>query len=499
MIEDFERCYLAVQSRDPRFDGWFYTAVTSTHIYCRPSCPAQTPMQKNVRFYPSAAAAQLAGFRACKRCRPDASPGSPEWNSRADVAARAMRLIADGLVDRAGVNGLAQQLGYSVRQLERVLQNEIGAGPIAIARAQRAQTARILIETTALAMTDVAFAAGFASVRQFNDTVQAVFASSPTMLRSRAKGARASAEASTAISLRLPFRQPLCPDNLFGHLAATAVPGVEEVRGTTYRRTLRLAHGPGIVELTPTPEYINCRAVLSDMRDLTATIARSRWLLDLDADPVAIDRQLSIDPSLAALVTKAPGRRVPRCVDGAEMALRAVLGQQVSTAAAQTHARRLVERHGEPMSDEGGGLTHLFPLADDLLDVDLAMPTTRRRTFDALVSALRSGDLNLGPGSDRDETMTALSAIPGVGPWTRQVIAMRALGDPDAFPETDLGVRHAAEALGLSNTPAALVERSQAWRPWRAYAVQYLWSVDDHRINDWPPIPTTSRPNKGKQ
>jgi AraC family transcriptional regulator of adaptative response / DNA-3-methyladenine glycosylase II len=487
MVEDFERCYLAVLSRDPRFDGWFYTAVTSTHIYCRPSCPAQTPMRKNVRFYPSAAAAQLAGFRACKRCRPDASPGSPEWNSRADVAARAMRLIADGLVDREGVSGLAQQVGYSVRQLERVLQNEIGAGPIAIARAQRAQTARILIETTGLAMTDVAFAAGFASVRQFNDTVQAVFASSPTTLRSRVKGRTGVAEASTAIQLRLAFRQPLSPDNLFGHLAATAVPGVEEVRGQTYRRTLRLAHGPGIVELTPTPDYINCRAVLSDMRDLTATIARSRWLLDLDADPVAIDRQLSIDESLAPLIAKSPGRRVPRCVDGAEMALRAVLGQQVSTSAAQTHAGRLVERHGERMSDPGGGLTHLFPTPSSLRRADLAMPTKRRDTFAALVRALRCGDLELGPGVERDEAMNTLATIPGVGPWTRQVIAMRALGDADAFPETDLGVRHAAERLGLPISPAALVNRSQSWRPWRAYAVQYLWSVDDHRINDWPP------------
>jgi AraC family transcriptional regulator of adaptative response / DNA-3-methyladenine glycosylase II len=443
-------------------------------------------MRKNVRFYPSAAAAQLAGFRACKRCRPDASPGSPEWNARADIAARAMRLIADGIVDREGVNGLAQQLGYSVRQLERVLQNEIGAGPIAIARAQRAQTARILIETTNLAMTDVSFAAGFSSVRQFNDTVQAVFASSPTSLRSRAKGPRV-VEASTAIALRLPFRQPLCPDNLFGHLAATAIPGVEEVRGQTYRRTLRLAHGSGIVELTPTPEYINCRALLSDMRDLTATIARSRWLLDLDADPVAIDRQLSLDPSLAPLVTKSPGRRVPRCADGAEMAIRAVLGQQVSTAAAQTHAGRLVQQHGEHVSDPTGGLTHLFPLPSHLRDVHLAMPTKRRDTFTALVSALRNGDLTLGPGSDRDESMIALSQIPGVGPWTRQVIAMRALGDSDAFPASDLGVRHAAERLGLPSTPAALVKRSQTWRPWRAYAVQYLWSVDDHRINDWPP------------
>jgi AraC family transcriptional regulator of adaptative response / DNA-3-methyladenine glycosylase II len=250
-----------------------------------------------------------------------------------------------------------------------------------------------------------------------------------------------------------------------------------------------LAHGPGVVELTPTPEYVSCRAVLSDMRDLTATIARSRWLLDLDADPVAVDRQLSVDRSLAPIVAKSPGRRVPRCIDGAEMALRAVLGQQVSTVAAQTHASRLVQQHGEPISDPGGRLTHLFPSPSALADVDLAMPATRRATFGALVQILQRGDLNLGPGSDRDEAMAALATVPGVGPWTRQVIAMRALGDPDAFPESDLGVRHAAELLGFPGTPVALVERSQAWRPWRAYAVQYLWSVDDHRINDWPPKP----------
>lgn len=487
MIEDFERCYVAVQSRDPRFDGWFFTAVTSTHIYCRPSCPAQTPMRKNVRFYRSAAAAQLAGFRACKRCRPDASPGSPEWNSRADVASRAMRLIADGLVDREGVPGLAQQLGYSVRQLERTLLSELGAGPVAIARAQRAQTARILIETTALPMTDVAFASGFSSVRQFNDTVQSVFATSPTALRARVRGSVRDREASTAIHLRLPFRQPLCPDNLFGHLAATAVPGVEEVRGQTYRRTLRLAHGPGIVELTPTPDYISCRAVLSDMRDLTATIARSRWLLDLDSDPIAVDRQLSLDVALAPLIAKSPGRRVPRCVDGAEMALRAVLGQHISTAAARTHAGRLAEEHGEAVIDVGGALSRLFPQAASLHSVKLSMPQQRRATFDGLVDALACGRLVLGPGSDRSEALAVLSSLKGVGPWTTHVISMRSLGDPDAFPETDLGVRRAAEHLGLAATPAALVERSQPWRPWRSYAVQYLWSVDDHRINQWPP------------
>jgi AraC family transcriptional regulator of adaptative response / DNA-3-methyladenine glycosylase II len=496
VLDDFEQCYLAVKSRDPRFDGWFYTAVTSTRIYCRPSCPVQTPMSKNVRFYPSAAAAQLAGFRACKRCRPDASPGSPEWNSRADVAARAMRLIADGVVDREGVPGLATRLGYGVRQLERTLQNEIGAGPIAIARAQRAQTARILIETTLLPMTEVAFAAGFSSVRQFNDTVQSVYASSPTALRSRHRSRRAVPEASTAIDLRLAFRQPLCPDNLFGHLAATAVPGVEEVRDATYRRTLRLAHGPGVVELTPTPDYINCRAVLADMRDLTATIARSRWLLDLDADPVAIDRQLSLDAGLAPLVAKSPGRRVPRCVDGDEMAVRAILGQHISTAAARTHAGRMASQYGEPLQDPGGGLTRLFPSTDQLRDVELAVPLKRRETFDRLVDALRSGILVLGPGSDRVEAVKVLASLAGVGPWTRGVIAMRALGDPDVLLETDLGVRRAAEHLGLPATPAALIAHASPWRPWRSYAVQYLWSVDDHSINHWPPHANQSPPKR---
>jgi AraC family transcriptional regulator of adaptative response / DNA-3-methyladenine glycosylase II len=446
-------------------------------------------MRKNVRFFQSAAAAQVAGFRACKRCRPDASPGSPEWNSRADVASRAMRLIADGVVDRDGVPGLAAQLGYSVRQLERTLQNELGAGPIAIARAQRAQTARILIETTMLPMTDVAFASGFSSVRQFNDTVQSVFATSPTQLRSRVRSQVRDLEASTSIELRLPFRQPLCPDNLFGHLAATAVPGVEEVRDRTYRRTLRLAHGPGIVELTPTAHYINCRAVLSDMRDLTATIARSRWLLDLDADPVAIDRHLRVDEALTPLIAAAPGRRVPRCVDGPEMALRAVLGQHISTTAARTHAGRLAALHGDAVNDAGGGLNRLFPPPEVLGDVELAVPQKRRTSFKALVAALASDQLVLGPGSDRVEALAVLTSLPGIGPWTKHVISMRALGDPDAFPESDLGVRRAAERLGLRATPAALIERSQSWRPWRSYAVQYLWSVDDHRINQWPPKP----------
>jgi AraC family transcriptional regulator, regulatory protein of adaptative response / DNA-3-methyladenine glycosylase II len=504
VIDDFERCYIAVQSRDPRFDGMFFTAVTSTGIYCRPSCPAKTPMRANVRFYPTAAAAQRAGFRACKRCRPNTSPGSPLWDIRADVVARAMRLIADGLVDREGVPALAARLGYSVRQLERLLSSEVGAGPTALARAQRAQTARILIETTPLPMADIAFAAGFSSVRQFNETVRAVFASSPSQLRAHSAQAsdtsgapgppELSGVATTSIVLRLPFRQPLCPDNLFGHLAATAVPGVEEVRGMTYRRTLRLEHGPGIVELTPGPTHISCRAVLSDLRDLTTTIARCRWLLDLDADPEAVDRHLATSPDLRPAILKAPGRRVPRCVDGAELAIRAVLGQQVSTAAAQLHASRMVQERGEPVVDPDGGLTHLFPSPEALEDIDSALPGARRNTLRVLVEALAEGRLDLGIACDRSEALAVLADIPGVGPWTTSVIAMRALGDSDAFPASDLGVRRGAEAAGLPSSEAALIREAEAWRPWRAYAVQYLWSLADHRINLWPPPPLDPRP-----
>jgi AraC family transcriptional regulator of adaptative response / DNA-3-methyladenine glycosylase II len=492
VYDDPDRCYLAVQSRDPRFDGWFVTAVTSTGIYCRPSCPARTPFRRNVRFLPTAAAAQRAGFRACKRCRPDATPGSPQWDVRADVVARAMRLIADGVIDRSGVPGLAAELGYSVRQVERLLLAEVGAGPVALARAQRAQTARVLIETTPLPMADVAFGAGFASIRQFNDTVRAVFGAPPSALRAR-RSARSAESTAGSLVVRLPFRRPLRPDNLFGHLAATAVPGVEEVVGATYRRTLRLAHGPGVVALTPAPTHITCRVDLADVADLTTAIARCRRLLDLDADPEAVDRALAGDPVLGPLVAGAPGRRVPRTVDGAEFVVRAVLGQQVSTAAARTTTAALVSAHGDPVDDPAGGLTHLFPTPEELVDAEPALPATRRRTLAAVVDVLASGRLDVGPGADRDRSRAALAALPGVGPWTVEMVALRALGDPDAFPATDLGVRRAAAALRLPTAPAALRDRAGAWRPWRAYAVQHLWAATDHPVNRWPPPPRTTR------
>ncbi|MBT3153207.1 DNA-3-methyladenine glycosylase 2 family protein [Streptomyces sp. CHD11] len=488
MHTDTERCLRAVRSKDARFDGWFFTAVLTTGIYCRPSCPAVPPKAGNVVFHPSAAACQQAGFRACKRCRPDTSPGSPEWNHRADLVARAMRLIADGTVDREGVPGLAARLGYSTRQVERQLLAELGAGPLALARAQRARTARLLIETTGLPMAEVAFAAGFSSVRTFNDTVREVYALTPGELRTRAPQ-NTLRTTPGVLSLRLPFRAPLNPDNLFGHLAATAVPGVEEWRDGAYRRTLRLPHGHGIAALTPCPDHITCRLTLSDPRDLTVAISRCRRLLDLDADPVAVDGRLRTDPVLAPLVDKAPGRRVPRTVDEAEFAVRAVLGQQVSTAAARTHAARLVTAHGTPVEDPEGGLTHLFPSPADLAALDpdtLAMPRARRTTFTTLVRRLADGDLRLGAESDWSETRARLLALPGLGPWTVDVIAMRALGDPDAFLPTDLGIRRAARELGLPSTPAALTARAAPWRPWRAYAVQYLWATDSHPINFLP-------------
>ncbi|GAA0630459.1 AlkA N-terminal domain-containing protein [Streptomyces thermocarboxydovorans] len=488
MHTETERCVRAVQSKDARFDGWFFTAVLTTGIYCRPSCPVVPPKPRNMVFYPSAAACRQAGFRACKRCRPDTSPGSPEWNRRADLVARAMRLIADGVVDREGVPGLAARLGYSARQIERQLQTELGAGPLALARAQRAQTARLLIETTDLPMAQIAFAAGFSSIRTFNDTVREVYALAPGELRARTSPTGRNGTTG-ALTLRLPFRAPLNPDNLFGHLAATAVPGVEEWRDGAYRRTLRLPHAHGIVALTPRPDHIACRLTLGDLRDLPVAISRCRRLLDLDADPVAVDDQLRTDPALAPLVDKAPGRRVPRTVDAAEFAVRAVLGQQVSTAAARTHAARLVTAHGEPVDDPEGGLTHLFPSPEHLAELDpdaLALPRIRRTTLLTLVRRLADGTLHLGEESDWPESRTRLLALPGFGPWTADVIAMRALGDPDAFLPTDLGVRRAAHHLGLPSTPAALTARAETWRPWRAYAVQYLWATDNHPINSLP-------------
>ena len=474
---DDEQHYRAAVSKDARFDGVFFIAVKSTGIYCRPSCPAMTPKREHMRFYKTPAAAQQAGFRACKRCRPDASPGSPEWNIRADMTARAMRLIADGIVDREGIDGLARSLGYEQRQVRRVLTAELGASPLALARAQRAQTARVLVETTKLPMGDIAFAAGFASIRQFNATILEVFDTPPSRLRERA-ARHAPVTPPGAVCLRLPFRPPIDLPRLFGFLAARAVPGVEEVTASTYRRTISLPNGRGILSLRNVDQarWVECELELDDLRDVTAAVQRCRRLLDLDADPDAVSGFLVSDEVIGPLARACPGRRSPGHVDGDELAMRAVLGQQVSVAAARRLGARLTAEYGKPLARPSGTLTHCFPDAATVAAADpaaLPMPAARARALVTLAAALASGEVALHPGADRDEAAARLLALPGIGPWTVAYIRMRALSDPDAFPATDVGVLRALAALG-AGAGVAVAER---WRPWRSYAVHHLWAT----------------------
>lgn len=478
---DHESCYRVVKSRDRRFDGIFYTAVHTTGIYCRPSCPARTPAAKNVDFFLSAAAAQGAGFRACKRCLPDATPGSPDWDVQADVAGRAMRLIADGTVDREGVDGLARRIGYTPRHLSRLLTAELGAGPLALARARRAQTARILIETTTMGYADIAFAAGFSSVRQFNETVREVYASSPTELRGRS--VRTGGRTAGQVDLRLAVRTPFAGGALCSFLAARAVPGVEAAGPGWYARALRLPHGTGTVRiaLADLPEgrgtaQVEASFRLSDLRDTSAAVERVRRLLDADCDPLAVADRFTGDPVLGPLVRRNPGLRVPGHVDGEELAVRAVLGQQVTVKAARTTATGLAADLGTPLAAPHDGLTHAFPSADvlaDLAPLRLPMPAQRARALVGLCRALADGELALDRGPDRDDVRRRLLAMPGIGPWTTDYIAMRALAHPDVWLPTDVGTRHALGALGVDQRAAvALGER---WRPWRSYAQLHLW------------------------
>ncbi len=465
---DADTGYQAVLSRDARFDGVFFTAVRTTGIYCRPSCPAVTPKRRNVTFYPTAAAAQGAGYRACRRCRPDAVPGSPEWDSRADLVGRAMRLIRDGVVDRDGVSGLAARLGYSERQVHRQLTAEVGAGPVALARAQRAQTARVLLQTTPLPVTEIAFAAGWASVRQFNDSIREIYDRTPTQLRAAAPGRaprpRPGGDARrTVVPLRLAHRGPYQAAPVLDLLAGQALPGVEEVTGRpgarTYRRTLRLPHGAGILEVDEPGSrarqgrWLECRLRLAELRDLTTAVQRVRHLFDLDADPDAVRVAFGGDPLLGPLVARHPGLRSPGAADPHELALRALL----TTPGA---ADALAAGYGDPLpGGPDGGLHRVFPAAATLAGADPgpALPHAAR----ALAGALADGSLRLDAGADREEATAALRALPGVDERTAGYVRMRALGDPDVFlPSRTVGHRAA-----------------EHWRPWRSYAVQHLWQA----------------------
>jgi AraC family transcriptional regulator, regulatory protein of adaptative response / DNA-3-methyladenine glycosylase II len=473
---DDEQRYAALLARERRFDGEFFVAVKTTGIYCRPSCPTPVhPKRSNVTFHRSAASAQQAGYRACKRCRPDESVAAPGRLRTDDLAGRALRLIEDGAVDRLGVTGLAAQLHVSTRQLTRVLTLELGAGPLALARARRAQTARVLIETTAIPFGDVAFASGFTSIRQFNDTIQEIFAAQPTELRSTKSDRR---RETGAITVRLPHRKPIDIEGLLSFFAARAVSEVEQADATSYTRTIALPGGPGVARISTTGDELFGSFWLTSLGDLGSALSRVRRLFDLDADPLGIHSVFAADELLGPVSDRHPGRRAPGAVDGHELAVKAVLGQQVSVQAARTLARRLVAARGRDFTIPGAPLSRLFPSSADIASAspdEFAIPRSRGMALIGMCTALADGEVDLSIGVPRAEASEALLALKGIGPWTASYIAMRALSDPDVLLDDDLGVIHGARSLGLPVGKRALQDRGRAWAPWRSYATQLLW------------------------
>ncbi len=477
---DSASCYRALRSRDRRFDGRFFVGVTTTGIYCRPICPSPIPRPRNVRFFACAAAAQGEGFRPCLRCRPESAPGTPAWEGSPAVVRRALRLIAQGGLDDDDVEAFASRLGVGGRQLRRLFEGHLGASPAAVARANRAHFARRLLDETDLKIADIAFSAGFRGLRQFNHAMRAAFRAAPRELRARRKRA---VENETGLVFRLAYRPPLDWSSLLGFFALRATPGVEAVDAQAYRRTLRLGDAVGTLAMRPDPEsghaVINLR--LSRVDGLQAIVARARRLFDLDADPREIGRHLARSTVLAPLVRLRPGLRVPGAWDGFELAVRAILGQQVSVRGATTLAGRLVANFGDALEEPGdAGLTHLFPTAAALADADVAaigLPRARAEAIRALARAVANEEISLDGRLELDALIERLCEIPGIGPWTAHYVAMRACGETDAFPAGDLVLRRAFGGDRKPATEAALVAASQAWRPWRAYAALHLWAA----------------------
>lgn len=471
-VTDFDERYRAISARDTRFDGQFVTAMRSTGIYCRPSCPARTPKPQNVTFYPTSAAAHEAGYRACKRCLPEAAPGSPAWDIRGDTAARAMRLISDGVVEREGVPGLAARLGYSSRHLTRLLTTELGAGPLALARAHRAHTARMLLVGTDMPISDVAFSAGFASIRQCNDTIREVFGLTPGELRARRRLPASAVPG--AIDLVLPYRGPLDASGIFAWMAARAVPGVEETTATSFARYLRMSGGPAWFEVRQDEAgRLHLRARVARLGDLAPLVSTVRRIFDLDADPSAIDEALSAHAELAPLVARTPGIRVPGSADPHEMLVRAMVGQQITVVAARTALTALTDALGERTED---GL--LFPtmsvIAEHGAEV-LRGPAARIRAITGAAAALADGSLRLTVGDDGVEQRDALLAMPGIGPWTADYVRMRVLGDPDILLPGDVALRAGAAAAGLPGDARPLTAWAERTAPWRSYLSAHLW------------------------
>ena len=481
MSLDPARCYQAALRRDARFDGRFFAGVKTTGIYCRPICRVRPAKPENVRWFACAAAAEAAGFRPCRRCRPEAAPGTPAWNGTSAVVSRALRLIASG----APAAGLADHLGLGARQLRRLFATHLGVSPAEVMRARRVHFARTLIDETDLPMAEVAFAAGFGSIRDFNHALRTRFGRPPTVLR-RARGRCGPLGGGSGLTVRLPYRPPFDWEGLLDFLALRATPGVETVAGGVYRRTIALGDACGTIEVRAAAgeAHLLMRVHLARPERLLEVVARARRMFDLDADPLLIAGRLGSGPLLGPLLARRPGLRVPGAWDGFELAVRAVLGQQVTVCGATTLAGRLVSAFGAPLERPEDGLTHLFPGPETLASADVVsvgLPRARAATIRALATAVARGDLVLDASRGLEDAIARLGAVPGIGPWTAHYIAMRALGEPDAFPAADLGLRHALGNGAGPLAPARVAQLAEAWRPWRAYAALHLWTGAAHR------------------
>ncbi len=474
-------CYRAIASKDARFDGRFFTGVVTTGVYCRPVCPARVPLQRNVRFFASAAAAEAAGFRPCLRCRPEASPGTPAWAGTSVTVSRALRAIDAGALDAGGVAALAARLGVGERHLRRLFLEHLGAAPLAVAQTRRVQLAKKLIDETDLPMARIALDAGFPSVRRFNATIRRIYGRSATALR-RADGAAGGRRAGArALRVQLAYRPPLDWRRLLAFMGPRAIPGVERVDGVRYRRALRFAEAAGIVEVRPIPGRAALELIVPPTLapHLLAIVHRARRVFDLGADPREIVGHLRADRALARRLGRRRDVRVPGAWGGFELAARAIVGQQISVRAATTIAGRIARGLGTPLATPDGAITHAFPEPAQVADADLValgLITSRARTLAGLAAAVARGDLDLDLAPGLESAVAGLTALPGIGPWTAQYVAMRALGEPDAFPAGDLGLRKAMANGGAPPSAAALEKRSEAWRPWRAYAAMLLWT-----------------------
>jgi len=483
---DDDACYRAAQTRDARFDGRFFTAVKTTGIYCRPVCPARTPKRENVVFYPTAAAAQEAGFRPCLRCRPETSPDLGAWRGASNTVSRALVLIDAGALDEGDVEALAGRLGVGERQLRRLFRQYLGASPVAVAQTRRVLLAKQLIHETRLPMTEVALASGFGSVRRFNETFQQLYDRPPIALR---RSAQEPVSAAGAVTLRLPYKPPYDWDAILAFLGPRAIPGVEVVEGGTYARAIAFggAKGAFIARLAQ-GNRLAVTVRFPRLEALPAIIARIRRLFDLAADPLAIGEHLSKDAHLAPLVAARPGLRVPGAWDGFEVGVRAILGQQITVAAAIRIAGGIAAQYGEPLDEPVPGfpgLTRVFPSADSLAGADLSglpMPRARSSSLSGLAAAVAANPRLFGPRASLEEAIATLRRLPGIGEWTAQYIAMRELREPDAFPAADIGLMRAmTDEAGVRPSATALTARAEAWRPWRAYAAIHLWSADGER------------------